>query len=63
MKYDHRKRYYNWYDIVDTEEQAKKLVEMYNKSYTYYMRKTHPAHYTDWVDSNGTKKYVVWSKR
>lgn len=63
MKYNHSKRYYTWYDFVNTEEEAKALVEKYNKGYTYYMRKVHPAHYTKWVSSTGEEKYIVWSRR
>lgn len=54
--------YRTTFNFVETEEEAKQLCERINKSYTYYMRKTHPAHFTPWKDAEGksTYNYVVW---
>lgn len=54
-------RYRKTFKIVDTEEQAQTMCDTLNYTYTPYMRKNHPAHYTSWQSADGKEnKFIVW---
>lgn len=55
------KRYRHTFDFFDTEEQARKFCEAFNKRNTAYIRKKHPAHYAPWTSQDGkAHKYVAF---
>ena len=54
-------RYRLTFKFADTEGQAKAFCDMQNRSYSYYVRKNHPAHYTPWSSQDGTEhKFICW---
>lgn len=54
-------RYQPRIDFVNTESEAKALCDRINAEHTPYMRKKHPAHYTDWTSKDGqTHKFAVF---
>ena len=55
------RRYRPAFHIVHTEQEAIEFCEYINSNYTYYMRKNHPAHYTEWSNYDGTETgFVCW---
>jgi len=49
------------FEFVKTEQDAKKFCDMKNKLATYYMRKNHPAHYTQWQSEKPSEyHFVCW---
>ena len=55
------KKYRYTFEFATTEEQAKAICDRVNKQYTYYMRKHHKAHYTQYKPKPDSEpEFVVW---
>ncbi len=56
------KKYRLTFNLVDTEDEAKRLcAELYKKA-SYYVQKHHTPHYTQWSSKDGTERaFLVWS--
>lgn len=49
------------FEFVDTEEEAKNLVEFYMKQSSSYMKKKRPPYYLPWTSLDKTEhKFIVW---
>lgn len=53
--------YRKTFEFKKTIEEAQSFCNQINKSYTYYMKKHHPAHFTLWSANDGSfDGFVCW---
>ena len=56
-------KYYLDFTFTETEEQARKICENYQKTATPYARKHHKAHFTPWeaADGKGNAHFIAFT--